>query len=257
MGYQMAMNQTPMAKTAYHIDKPLPRVAVRYLALMVGRGMSGGLHGNAMFEWLQLVHDLGYQPQMEVVSLLMLYFHAPHTDPFYCLTYQLLGATGVQAAQAMYKHDDLTPSQQKLLSFDPAQIEKMQYRQDNMIRYAIHLVTSHPTYDNHGEFEGIPWSWSPELTELFFKHFIKQATHYLYQYQQPISRFAYYWSLDIATQQVTAFFNQLDEFMRVWEQNTHNTYVVMKQKTQADIQAAQAILDFRQRMIAAITGAHP
>lgn len=231
----------------YRVERPIPPEAVQSLQLMLR-----GIHQLALYEWLHTVHQLGYQPQIDVVARLMQFFREPHSPPFYILTNQLFGVQGVQAAQAIYQDVNLTLSQMKLLRVEPLQVHAMQLEHQRKIQLVTQFMEEIETPANLSYVKHIKRPWSRELSELFLETVLNHTGYYISR--QKLSPFAYFWSLESNPHMLKMIFAEIDDFISGYESSPKLRDHIANYNAIEQRRSTHAILDFRKHMIATIKG---
>lgn len=216
----------------YRVDHPIPPLAVGYLHLMVN-----GLYRQAIPEWLVTVADMGYQPQVEVIYMILQAFTKSLIHSRWYETVQsIFGAAGSEMAQhlAALRHTTYPPSgmqhaKQHSSEMSPSARQQAMILATQEIEEAIRNRNPLPALSD------IRWVWSPTLTNAFLKLMVHDTNSLQYT-----RNYLYYLSLEHNPAQFQLLLGRFDYSFSA------ETY-----------QKILSVMTFRQQMVAAIKGELP
>lgn len=216
--------------TQYRIENPVPTAAIQYWYVM-----RTGLHREALLDWFLAILEQGYQLQIELVASIVDFVSTGWIyKQWFPIVRQILGTEGMDIAKQILEGETLTWGQKTLLydenqAHDWIQMPEKLHNVTQLLRQAI----SQSKLIFPEDLRSHLWVWSYELTRAFCEYKTKNEPFpWIFN---NIKDHVYHFSLDLTADDVNCFISLLGD-------DDHGK------------QMLRSVLDFRQRMVAAIKG---
>lgn len=245
--HEVEIKDADLPPRSYISNNPVPQLAVEYLRLTLTK-----MYRLVVDEWLMTVYALGYQPQFEVIMLLVRYggflTHERLLHSRMGLIRGLLGAHGATVTDLILLSEDLSDQQIRIISswlrrpLGP----DADYASDK----AVAQVTKNfkHTFERNqiNLYRGVRQLrrvWSLELTELFLMSI--PQTKQTEQMMGELILYSHYFSLDLPDEALENLLNAPSET---------GQYILVgdNPKHQERIGKVRCVLQFRRRMIRAL-----